>query len=389
MPPTRRRQQQQQQQQPLLFLLYNSSEPDPWKRELMARLDRIRQACGELCTLNDAEQIQAHIITNNNIKVTNNHDNHNHNNNNSNINDNHGSTTMTTTTTFPPLRVPNVNCNAIMESADIDASDGTFPSTIPSELLPYFTVGGLIPFETFRIFRQHYQGKNAKTTQWTEEDIETQKASAMKEIPELEGSYNVEASRLLREKLRQLDLGDTTTTTTNNNTNNKKKRVLVIGSETPWVEAICLGLGAAHVTTLEYGRINSTHPRVNAMTPDRFRTHYRDGTLGTFDVVISHSSLEHSGLGRYGDALNPWGDILAVARAWCVTKPGGLLYLGLPTAQDRILFNAHRLYGKVRWSLITANWQQIDADQHTHEELEVEKEPNDFGGTGFLFRKVC
>ena len=26
-------------------------------------------------------------------------------------------------------------------------------------------------------------------------------------------------------------------------------------------------------------------------------------------------------LGRYGDALNPWGDILTVARAWCVSSP--------------------------------------------------------------------
>jgi hypothetical protein len=26
-------------------------------------------------------------------------------------------------------------------------------------------------------------------------------------------------------------------------------------------------------------------------------------------------------LGRYGDALNPWGDILTIARAWCVSSP--------------------------------------------------------------------
>ena len=40
------------------------------------------------------------------------------------------------------------------------------------------------------------------------------------------------------------------------------KNVLVIGSETPWVEAIFLSVGANHVTTLEYNKIISTHPQV-------------------------------------------------------------------------------------------------------------------------------
>ena len=40
------------------------------------------------------------------------------------------------------------------------------------------------------------------------------------------------------------------------------KNALVIGSETPWVEAILLAVGAMHVTTLEYNRIKSTHPKV-------------------------------------------------------------------------------------------------------------------------------
>ena len=42
----------------------------------------------------------------------------------------------------------------------------------------------------------------------------------------------------------------------------KDKRILVVGSETPWVEAIVLAVGAKHVTTLEYNEIISTHPQV-------------------------------------------------------------------------------------------------------------------------------
>ena len=37
---------------------------------------------------------------------------------------------------------------------------------------------------------------------------------------------------------------------------------------------------------------------------------------------------------RYGDAFNPWGDLMTVARAWCVTKPGGVFIIGIPFEQD-------------------------------------------------------
>jgi hypothetical protein len=65
------------------------------------------------------------------------------------------------------------------------------------------------------------------------------------------------------------------------------------------------------------------------MTPLQFRKSYLSDTLGTFDAIVTFSSVEHSGLGRYGDALNPWGDIIAIARAWCVTKQGGSLTIGV------------------------------------------------------------
>ena len=77
------------------------------------------------------------------------------------------------------------------------------------------------------------------------------------------------------------------------------------------------------------------------MIPSEFRKSYLDGSLGVFDAIVTFSSIEHSGLGRYGDALNPWGDILTIARAWCVTKTGGQLVLGTMYGEDQIHFNAH------------------------------------------------
>ena len=87
------------------------------------------------------------------------------------------------------------------------------------------------------------------------------------------------------------------------------------------------------MVTLEYAPIESDHPQLEILKPSKFRSRYIDGTLGLFDAVVSFSSLEHAGLGRYGDALNPWGDILEVARAWCVTKYDGALILGVMHGQ--------------------------------------------------------
>jgi len=73
------------------------------------------------------------------------------------------------------------------------------------------------------------------------------------------------------------------------------------------------------------------------------------------DAVFSYSSLEHSGLGRYGDPLAPYGDAEAVAEMWCSLRPGGLFFLALPSFNDvdrrrrcQIVWNAHRIYGYVR-----------------------------------------
>ena len=87
------------------------------------------------------------------------------------------------------------------------------------------------------------------------------------------------------------------------------------------------------------------------------------GALELFDGVLLHSSLEHSGLGRYGDVLNPWGDVLAVAWARCDTKADGFLYKGVLTGQSLCFSNGHRLYGQIRWPLLTADWRCLDGNQ--------------------------
>ena len=93
-----------------------------------------------------------------------------------------------------------------------------------------------------------------------------------------------------------------------------KRAFLSLLWQKPWLESLLLAHGAGEVTSLEYHEISSEHPKVSAVTPWRLADRYLSGTLEPFDLVASFSSIEHSGLGRYGDQLNPWGDLIAMAR---------------------------------------------------------------------------
>jgi SAM-dependent methyltransferase len=55
-------------------------------------------------------------------------------------------------------------------------------------------------------------------------------------------------------------------------------------------------------------------------------------------------TVEHVGLGRYGDPLDPDGDLKAMAELTRVLAPGGDLLFVVPTGRPRVVFNAHRIY---------------------------------------------
>ena len=63
--------------------------------------------------------------------------------------------------------------------------------------------------------------------------------------------------------------------------------------------------------------------------------------------VVSLSSMhviEHVGLGRYGDPLDPDGDLKAIRELCRVLAPGGNLMVAVPVGRARIQYNAHRIY---------------------------------------------
>lgn len=69
---------------------------------------------------------------------------------------------------------------------------------------------------------------------------------------------------------------------------------------------------------------------------------FEDGSL---ESVSSLCVIEHIGLGRYGDPLDPRGTDRAAEELQRVLSPGGNLYISVPISRrPRVFFNAHRSF---------------------------------------------
>lgn len=65
----------------------------------------------------------------------------------------------------------------------------------------------------------------------------------------------------------------------------------------------------------------------------------------SIDSLSCMHVVEHIGLGRYGDPIDPDGDLKAIAELKRVLAPGGTLLFVVPVGAPRIMYNAHRIYG--------------------------------------------
>ncbi|GAB6012910.1 DUF268 domain-containing protein [Viscerimonas tarda] len=63
------------------------------------------------------------------------------------------------------------------------------------------------------------------------------------------------------------------------------------------------------------------------------------------DSVSSLHAIEHFGLGRYGDPLDPDGHIKGLNNMYKMLKTGGIFYFSSPIGTQRIEFNGHRVFG--------------------------------------------
>lgn len=89
----------------------------------------------------------------------------------------------------------------------------------------------------------------------------------------------------------------------------------------------------------------ATIPNVRFRQWDLMASAAAGGAREQADCVSCLHTLEHIGLGRYGDPIAPEGWKTAVAHLAALVAPGGRLWLAVPVGRRRVAFNAHRVFG--------------------------------------------
>ena len=198
---------------------------------------------------------------------------------------------------------------------------------IPHELLPEYTMNGQIPVRNWWLDSRDALAES----NWTKEYVDTFKVRFTPENIR-SNTHGREpyggAANLLLSSFLDFDIKD--------------KNVAVIGSATPWIECILMNLGNK-TTTIEYNVPNVSCYDMKSLSYEEY-----SNSSETYDYIVTYSSIEHSGLGRYGDPLDPNADIKCMDVIHNSLSDDGLLFWGAPVGRDALNWNAHRVYGEIR-----------------------------------------
>lgn len=122
---------------------------------------------------------------------------------------------------------------------------------------------------------------------------------------------------------------------------NKPKRHYDIGSK---LEMVGIISQFTPTTFMDIRDISVKLAGLNFIRADILALPFEDQSL---ESVSSICVLEHIGLGRYGDRLDPLGSEKAIKEIKRVLAPSGSLYISLPVdAENTIYFNAHRAFAR-------------------------------------------
>jgi hypothetical protein len=113
------------------------------------------------------------------------------------------------------------------------------------------------------------------------------------------------------------------------------------------------------------------------------------------DSISCLHAIEHFGLGRYGDPIDPLGHIKGLNNLYSLLEPGGTLYISCPIgSSNQVHFNAHRVFeptGILNWApnlgLDLIRFNYVDDFGDLHQGLPSETPNLEFGLGIYEFRK--
>jgi hypothetical protein len=114
------------------------------------------------------------------------------------------------------------------------------------------------------------------------------------------------------------------------------------------------------------------------------------------DSLSCLHALEHFGLGRYGDPVNPNGHLIGFINLHKMLKAGGNLYISFPIGANSVYFNAHRVFEPreiLKWSNGLFKLERFDyVDDHgnLHQNQSIENVPSLNYGCGiYTLKKIA
>jgi SAM-dependent methyltransferase len=103
-----------------------------------------------------------------------------------------------------------------------------------------------------------------------------------------------------------------------------------------------------------------------------------DSWVECTDSLSCLHTIEHFGLGRYGDPIDPAGHLRGLEQLKRMVKPNGLLYLATPIGPQRVEFNAHRIFAaKTLLDWFGDGWKierfaYLDDSEVMHDKVDLE-----------------
>ena len=99
--------------------------------------------------------------------------------------------------------------------------------------------------------------------------------------------------------------------------------------------------GVIPVVCVDYRPLEARLPGLQSMAGSLLALPFANCSVSSLSCL---HVIEHIGLGRYGDPLDPQGTRKAAQELARVSAPGGNLFLATPVGRPRLCFNAHRIY---------------------------------------------
>jgi len=152
-----------------------------------------------------------------------------------------------------------------------------------------------------------------------------------------------------------------------------------IGSSVMMLNVLSAGIKTAFV---DYRPLQVHLSNLIPLAGDIVRLPFRTGSIRSLSCL---HVLEHVGLGRYGDPIDPAGSERAAGELQRVLATGGRLFLSVPVGRERVCFNAHRVFepSTVRGlfqGLELTSFSLVDDAGRFHEEISPEAvDPLDYG----------